>query len=272
MTDSSIAARIADAACITPRDTVLEIGPGAGSLTVELAGRAGRVLAVEIDRSIIPALRENIKGCDNVKIINEDFLKLELADFLQREAAHAEKGTGEGKLVAAANLPYYITTPIIMKILGENSGVHTCVFMVQKEVAERIAAKPGGKDYGALSVIVRYYAEPEILFNVPPHCFTPQPGVDSTVIRLAVRRSPVVNVLDREVFFKTVKAAFGQRRKTLANALANSGYFIFNKEEIIETLKNIGIGEKQRGETLSIMQFADLANSLCPLTIKRLKN
>jgi 16S rRNA (adenine1518-N6/adenine1519-N6)-dimethyltransferase len=161
-----------------------------------------------------------------------------------------------------ANLPYYITTPVIMKFLEEDLGMEILVFMVQKEVADRMTARPGTKEYGALSVAVQYYCVPSVLFTVPPHCFIPQPEVDSSVIRLDIHKKPPVELKSRELFFRTVKASFGQRRKTLLNALSNSGYFSQNKEEIREILNSIGIGENQRGETLTILQFALLSNSL----------
>jgi len=259
--NESVIKRIVDAAEINKDDLVIEVGPGIGNMTRELALRAGRVAAVEIDRHLIPALTENLTDFSNVLIINKDILKLDLKEFASGLAGTDEDGFQPSSIKVAANLPYYITTPIIMKFLEEDLGVDTMVFMVQKEVAERMAAKPGGKDYGALSVAVQYYAMPEKVFDVPPHCFIPQPDVDSSVVRLAVHKTPPVELLDRELFFKTIKAAFGQRRKTLLNALSNSKYFTSTKEEIKETLLKLGIEENRRGETLSIMQFAQLANS-----------
>lgn len=259
--DENIPRRIVEAAGVDSTDLVIEIGPGIGSMTRELAVKSGKVIAVEIDRHLMEALAENMKDFTNVKIINEDVMKLDMEKTISGEKEYDSFSPGRSAVKVVANLPYYITTPIIMKLLEENPGIDAMVFMVQKEVAERIVAKPGGKDYGALSVAVQYYSEPEILFNVPPHCFMPQPDVDSTVIRMAVRKSPPVTIKSKDIFFKTVKASFGQRRKTLVNALSNSGYFIEGKEEIKRILKNMGIDEKRRGETLTIMQFAELSNA-----------
>lgn len=262
LTDDGIVKRIVDAAEVTKTDLVIEVGPGIGSMTRELAERAGCVVAVEIDKHLIPGLQENLAEFRNILLLNQDILKVDLEKDILREAAERFPEFKPEAVKVVANLPYYITTPIIMKFLEEDPGITTMVFMVQKEVADRMAASPGGKDYGALSVAVQFYASPEKAFVVPPHCFIPQPEVDSAVVKLAVRKAPPVQLSDKEFFFKTVKAAFGQRRKTLVNALANSGYFQVNKEEIKSMLADAGIGENQRGETLSIAQFADLANAL----------
>lgn len=261
LTDERVVKRIVDAAGVSDTDLVIEVGPGIGSMTVELAARAGRVVAVEIDKHLIQALSENLKAFGNVKIVNENILDIDIKELISHNQKGRDPECKYDSVKVVANLPYYITTPIIMKFLEEDPGIDTMVFMVQKEVAERMAAKPGGKDYGALSVAVQYYAMPEKVFDVPPHCFIPQPDVDSSVVRLAVHKTPPVELLDRELFFKTIKAAFGQRRKTLLNALSNSGYFNMSKEEIKGILQKLGIEENRRGETLSIMQFAELANS-----------
>jgi 16S rRNA (adenine1518-N6/adenine1519-N6)-dimethyltransferase len=253
LTDNNIVKKIVDTAELTDSDTVIEIGPGVGSMTVELARQAKKVIAVEIDKRLIPALSENLDGFQNVQIINMDIMDADLKE-LQKEVQ-----TGELKVVA--NLPYYITTPIIMKLLEEDDSISLMVFMVQKEVAQRMVARPGGKDYGALSVAVQYYSKPEIAFDVSPHCFIPQPDVDSTVIKLKRNETPPVKLLDKKLFFKTVKASFGQRRKTLVNALYNSGIFHKTKEEIKEILMSLGIDENIRGEALSIDQFAELSNA-----------
>jgi 16S rRNA (adenine1518-N6/adenine1519-N6)-dimethyltransferase len=258
LTDDNIIRRIADSAELSNRDFIIEIGPGIGSMTKELASRAGWVTAVEIDKHLIPALSEELKEFSNVTIINNDVMKV---DFDEIFGSLKSNNKDFDSVKVVANLPYYITTPIIMRFLEENPGIDTLVFMVQKEVAERMAAKPGGKDYGALSVAVQYYSKPERVFDVPPHCFIPQPEVDSTVIRLKVLQEPEVNLINKDIFFKTVKAAFGQRRKTLLNALSNSQYFIETKEQIREMLNNLGIDENVRGESLTIMQFAQVANS-----------
>lgn len=260
LTDDTVIKHIADAADIRDTDLVLEIGPGLGSMTAELASRAGYVVAVELDRHLIPALDENLRGFKNVSILNKDILKLDIDSEVRKIPAIVESGFRPGAFKIVANLPYYITTPVIMELLERDISADRMVFMVQSEVAGRMTAMPGGKSYGALSVAVQYYSRPEKIFEVPPHCFIPQPGVYSSVVRLDIFDTPPVQLKDRELFFKTVKASFGQRRKTLVNALYNSGYFNMDKEEIKEILKNIGIGEMQRGETLSIMQFAELSN------------
>lgn len=262
LNDDSVVSRIVDAAEVGPEDLVLEVGPGIGSMTKELARRAGKVVAIEIDKHLMTALKENLSEFSNVEIVNEDILKVQISDIISRYLHQEVNGTTLKSVKVAANLPYYITTPIIMKFLEENPGIDAMVFMVQKEVAERMAAKPGGKEYGALSVAVQFYSQPEMVFNVPPHSFIPQPEVDSTVIKLRIHKTPPVQLLNRDIFFRTVKASFGQRRKTLVNALANSGYFNVSKEELKEIVVNKGIGENQRGETLSILQFAELANAL----------
>ncbi|OPZ93970.1 MAG: Ribosomal RNA small subunit methyltransferase A [Firmicutes bacterium ADurb.Bin419] len=255
LTDENVVARIVDTAEVTSDDLVMEIGPGIGSMTGELAKRAGKVVAVEIDRHLIPALKENLKEFSNLEIINEDIMKVNVKDITVNEQNMTMK--------VAANLPYYITTPIIMKLLEEENDLELMVFMVQKEVAQRMVAKPGGKDYGALSVAVQYYAQPERVFDVPPHCFIPQPEVDSTIIKLKKNKTPPVNLKDKDMFFKVVKASFGQRRKTLLNALTNFGGFNKSKEEIREILSALDINENARGETLTIEQFASLSNQFC---------
>ncbi|HHW47782.1 MAG TPA: 16S rRNA (adenine(1518)-N(6)/adenine(1519)-N(6))-dimethyltransferase RsmA [Clostridiaceae bacterium] len=259
--DNNIVRKIVDSAQISEGDMVIEVGAGIGNMTSEIASRAGKVIAIEIDRRLIGALTENIKPFNNVQIINNDILKLDI----KRDVLSAEN-TGSGGFVpenikVVANLPYYITTPIIMKFLEEAEGINMLVLMVQKEVADRMVAKPGGKDYGVLSVAVQYYSTPERIFDVPPGCFVPPPDVHSTVIRLRINKEPPVKVDDKEMFFKVVKAAFGQRRKTLLNALSNSGYFNLDKEKIKQILNNLGISENLRGEALSITQFALLSNS-----------
>ncbi len=259
--DDGVVRRIVESAGVSPQDIVIEVGPGVGSMTAELAARAGRVIAVEIDRHLIPALLENLTGFSNVEVINEDILKIDIDELIRTRTQDPGCAFKPGSVKVVANLPYYITTPVIMKFLEESTSINTFVFMVQKEVADRILAQPGTKDYGALSVAVQYYCKAEKVFDVPPHCFIPQPRVISTVVRLKAYKEPPVYVTDKKMFFRVVKASFGQRRKTLVNALYNSGYFNMNKEEIKEMLKNLGIDENRRGETLSIMQFAELANS-----------
>jgi len=252
LTDSNVVSRIVDTAEITEDDLVIEIGPGIGSMTGELASRAGRVIAVEIDKHLIPALEDNLKDFSNLEIINEDIMKVSVKAVTENRQ--------NMRLKVVANLPYYITTPIIMKLLEEDNDIELMVFIVQKEVAQRMVAKPGGKDYGALSVAVQYYAQPEKVFDVPPHCFIPQPEVDSTIVKLKKNKKPPVILKDKDMFFKVVKAAFGQRRKTLLNALANSEALSRSKEEVREILSAVNIDENTRGETLSMEQFAALAN------------
>ena len=260
--DDGIIKTIVDSAEINVNDLVIEVGPGLGSMTAELASRAGKVVAVEIDRQLIPVLKENLQGYSNVEIIQKDILKVDLRTEVPDVSDLIEKKYGGKKLKVVANLPYYITTPVIMRLLEQELPISNMVFMVQAEVADRMAAEPGGKEYGALSVAVQYYSKPKKLFNVSPESFIPQPGVESTVIKLEVYEVPPVHVENRDLYFKTVKAAFGQRRKTLVNALHNSGFFNISKEDIKEVLNKINISENQRGETLSIYQFAELANKL----------
>ena len=260
LTNSDILIGIAEAAELTSEDLVLEIGPGLGVLTAELAKAAGMVVAVEIDRRLIPALNENLKGYPNIYIINEDILKLNVEEVLAAVVAAKGGSFIPASLKIIANLPYYITTPIVMKLLESKIKAKAMVFMVQKEVADRMKAKPGGKDYGALSVAVQYYSSPSAVMEVPPQSFIPQPDVESTVVKLDIYEHPPVDLHDQDLFFCVVKAAFGQRRKTLVNALNNAGCFSLNKEQIKEMLEKMGIGENQRGETLSIMQYAQLSN------------
>ena len=260
LTDSNILMGIAEASELTKEDLVLEIGPGLGSLTAELAESAGMVVAVEIDKRLIPALNENLKEYSNINIINADIMKLNVAQELAAIVAAKGGGFSNAALKIVANLPYYITTPVVMKLLESGIEAKTMVFMVQKEVADRMKAKPGGKEYGALSVAVQYYSNPSVVMEVPPHSFIPQPDVDSNVVKLDIYSKPPVDLHDSELFFRVVKAAFGQRRKTLVNALNNAGYFSIDKEEIKKILINIGLDENQRGETLSLEQFAQLSN------------
>lgn len=261
LTDDSVVSKIVDSAEIGKEDLVIEIGPGLGTMTAELASRAGWVVAVEIDKHLIPVLERSLAEYGNISLINKDVLKVDFKKEVLEIAEEKLNGFKPEKIKIVANLPYYITTPVIMKLLEEQIPADLMVFMVQKEVADRMAADPGGKDYGALTVAVLYYSAPEKVFLVTPHCFIPQPGVDSSVIRLRMHKTPPVFLKDKDLFFKVVKAAFGQRRKTLPNALANSGFFGLTKEQIIELIKKQGIEENRRGETLSIMQFAELSNS-----------
>ncbi|NLW25857.1 16S rRNA (adenine(1518)-N(6)/adenine(1519)-N(6))-dimethyltransferase RsmA [Acetivibrio saccincola] len=254
LTDFNVVKKIVNTADVGQEDVVIEVGPGIGTMTLELAKRAKKVIAIEIDKRLIPALEDNLSGFSNVQIINMDIMKADI------NAITSEYDSSNIKVVA--NLPYYITTPIIMKFLEEDTKADMMVFMIQKEVARRIVAEPGTKDYGALSVAVQYYSKPEKAFDVPPHCFIPQPDVDSAVIKLIINKEPPVKLLDKGMFFKTVKCSFAQRRKTLINALYNTGGLNKSKEEIKEILKSMGVDENTRGEMLSIQQFAMLSNLL----------
>ncbi len=258
LNDDSIVKKIVDAAEIDSETLVLEVGPGIGSMTKEMAARAAGVVAIEIDRYLIPALNDNLSEYSNISIINKDIMKVDNEAIISE---YKEKYNAKNVMVVA-NLPYYITTPIIMKFLEEVKGIDKMVFMVQKEVAQRMVSRPGIKDYGALSVAVQFYSSPQIVFDVPPHCFIPQPEVHSTIIRLDILSEPPVKVLNKDMYFKLVKATFGQRRKTLVNALSNSGIFNKNKEQIKQILENMGLKDNIRGEVLSVEQFGELSNLL----------
>ncbi|MDD4188971.1 MAG: 16S rRNA (adenine(1518)-N(6)/adenine(1519)-N(6))-dimethyltransferase RsmA [Eubacteriales bacterium] len=255
--DGAVLQKIADAGNISSNDIAVEIGAGMGGLTTELAKRAERVLAVEIDTKLFGYLKNLFGNSENVKILNADIMKISLSD----EIAALSWDTGD-PIKVIANLPYYITTPVLMRMLEKNYKIKIMVLMMQKEVADRILAAPGTKTYGALTVAAGYYCSVRKITDVPPHCFVPQPGVTSSVLRFDVYEKPQVKLLDRDFFFRTVRAAFNQRRKTLLNALSNSENFNNSKEEIRNILSNEGIEENRRGETLSILQFANLSNSL----------
>lgn len=250
LTDESVLKKICNAAEIDGK-TVLEIGAGFGVSTSALATRAKKVVSLEIDSSLLPVLNETLAGFNNIEIINADFMKYDLAK-LQNEHL------GESYCVAA-NLPYYITTPILTKLIEEGSGIENIVVMLQKEVAYRMCAREGTKDYGAVSVFVQYYCKPEIVCHVPASSFVPPPKVDSSVLKLKVLNKPSVDVDDEKTFFKLVKASFAQRRKTLLNALSNSGLF-GNKEEIVSVLVEAGVEPDTRAERVSIEKFAICSN------------
>lgn len=245
--DARIVQGIVDAAEIKPGDRVLEIGPGIGTLTQGLAEAGAEVTAVELDKKLPAVLKETLKAYDNVTIVPGDILKVNIPEIM-----------GEGPFKVAANLPYYITTPILMTLLERRLPITHMVTMVQKEVAERMTAKPGSRTYGALSVAVQYYTEPEIVLDVPPRSFIPAPEVMSVVVSCRVRRKPAVDVQDEKLFFRVVKAAFGQRRKTLANALRGAG---FPKEQVRDALESAGIDPIRRGETLTLAEFGQLADA-----------
>lgn len=253
--DTHVLDKIISAAHITKEDMVLEIGPGIGTMTQYLAEAAGKVIAVEIDKNLIPILSDTLSEYQNVRIINEDVLKLDL-----RKLADEENGGKAIKVVA--NLPYYITTPIIMGLFENQVPVESITVMVQKEVADRMQTGPGSKDYGALSLAVQYYAEPYIVANVPPNCFMPRPKVGSAVIRLTRHKEPPVEVKDEKLMFDIIRASFNQRRKTLANGLNNSDKITCSKEIITEAIEKLGKGASVRGEALSLQEFASLSNDI----------
>lgn len=253
--DSHVLNKIIAGANVTGDDTVLEIGPGIGTMTQYLAEAARQVIAVEIDKNLIPILKDTLKAYDNVIIINDDILRLDICDL-------ANKYNGGRPIKVVANLPYYITTPIIMGLFESHVPIDNVTVMVQKEVAKRMEVGPGTKDYGALSVAVQYYARPYIVANVPCNCFMPRPNVDSAVIRLTCHEKPPVEVQDEHFMFRIVRAAFNQRRKTLVNALSNSPELSCSKEEIQNALGQMNLSLTVRGEVLTLEQFASLSNLL----------
>lgn len=255
LVDTHVLEKIMDAAEITKEDCVVEIGPGIGTMTQYLAERAKEVAAVEIDRNLIPILEETLADYQNVTILNEDILKVDLNRLVQ------EKNEGRPVKVVA-NLPYYITTPIIMALFENRVPLKSITIMVQKEVADRMQVGPGTKDYGALSLAVQYYAKPEIVAQVPPNCFIPRPGVGSAVIRLTRYDRPPVEVKDEELMFALIRAAFNQRRKTLANAVANASQLSFSREDVTTALEKMQLSPTIRGEALTLEQFARLADFL----------
>lgn len=257
--DANIIDKIIAAADLTAEDLVVEIGPGLGALTARTAQRAGRVLAVEVDRGLLPVLAETLDGAGNVEVVQGDALEVDF-DGLVEEKTGGIFGRSGKKYKLLANLPYYITSPLLMHLLLGRFNFSLLIVMIQLEVAARLVAEPGTGDYGALSVAVQYFTEPKKLFRVPRTVFFPSPGVDSAVVKLAVRLEPVVAVQDETLFFKVVRAAFGQRRKTLLNSLAGSGLG-FARETCLSALERAGIDPGRRGETLSLSEFASLTGS-----------
>lgn len=253
--DTHVLDKIIRSAEISSDDMVLEIGPGIGTMTQYLAQAAGKVAAVEIDKALIPILKDTLDGFDNVTVINEDILKVDVAELAERE-------NGGRPIKVVANLPYYITTPIIMGLFENHVPVKSITVMVQKEVAERMQVGPGTKDYGALSLAVQYYAKPYIVANVPPNCFMPRPRVGSAVIRLERYENPPVQADDEKLMFKIIRASFNQRRKTLANGLKNSPELDYTKEQIEDAIDSLGKGASVRGEALTLEEFAALSNNL----------
>ncbi len=251
--DPHVLDKIIGAAGVTKEDMVLEIGPGIGTMTQYLAEAAREVVAVEIDNNLIPILKETLAEYDNITVINEDILKVDIKTL-------AEEHNSGRPIKVVANLPYYITTPIIMGLFESNVPIDNITVMVQKEVADRMQVGPGSKDYGALSLAVQYYAEPYIVANVPPNCFIPRPNVGSAVIRLTRHKEMPVQVADPKLMFRLIRASFNQRRKTLQNGLNNAPDVSFTKEQIVAAIESLGVPATIRGEALDLQQFAQLAN------------
>ena len=258
--DDNILNGIVEAADITRDDTVLEIGPGLGALTGFLCRAAGKVIAVEVDKMLIPILKESLQDYDNLTLINDDILKVDIEQLIREYGL-----TDSGSVKVVANLPYYITTPIIMELLEKKRCIRSITVMVQKEVAERMQEGPGSKSYGALSLAVQYYSEPNYVMTVSRHCFLPKPDVDSAVIRLDIYPEPErpVQVTDPDKMFRIIRAAFNQRRKTLVNSIANAQNLFFTKDAVVKALTQMGKSETVRGEALSLADFARLSDLLC---------
>ena len=256
--DSNVLESIIRGAEITKDDFVLEIGPGIGTMTQYLCEAARQVVAVEIDKMLIPILEDTLSEYDNVEVINQDVLKVDIKSLAE------EKNNGK-PIKVVANLPYYITTPIIMGLFESGVPIDSITIMVQKEVADRMQTGPGSKDYGALSLAVQFYATAKVILNVSAICFMPRPNVDSAVIKLTRHKEPTVNVADEKLMFKIIRASFNQRRKTLVNGLKNSPELSFSKEQIVKTIEKIGKPETIRGEALTLEEFAELANAFTEL-------
>ena len=255
LVDSNVLENIIEKAGITKDDLVVEIGPGIGTMTQYLCESAREVVAIEIDETLIPILNYTLEDYDNVEVINDDALKTDIEKIVKKK-------NGGKPIKVVANLPYYITTPIIMGLLEGKAPIESITIMVQKEVAERMQTGPGSKDYGALSLAVQYYADANILMTVPASCFMPRPKVDSSVIKLDIYDKPPVDVCDEEMMFKIIRASFNQRRKTLVNGLKNASNLPFTKEEIEESIEKLGEDVRVRGEKLTLEQFAKLTNIL----------
>lgn len=251
--DPRILDKIIEAADITKDDCVLEIGPGIGSVTQQLIEHAGKVISIEIDKQLIPILEEQFGECENFRLVHNDVLKVDLAKLIEEESPGK-------KIKVVANLPYYITTPIIMGLLEHNLPIESITVMVQKEVADRLASGPGSKQYGAITVAMNYYCTTELVTDVPHNCFMPRPNVESAVIKLVLHDKPPVQVNSQVQLLRIIKAAFSQRRKTLLNTLMSNGGFNFPKDKFKEILDNSGIGATTRGETLSLEEFARLSD------------
>lgn len=253
--DGGVLEGIVEAAGVTDKDCVLEIGPGIGTLTQYLAEAAGRVVAVEIDKTLLPVLADTLSEYDNVTVINEDVLKVDIDRII-------EEYNERRPIKVVANLPYYITTPIIMKLFESGALIESITVMVQKEVADRMAAGPGNKDYGSLSLAVGFYAEANTVIDVPPSSFIPQPNVGSAVVKLTKYPEPKVNVKDAKYLFEIIRTSFNQRRKTLSNSLSNNASLGVSRDKVSAALVKMGIDERARGETLTLEQFAELSDIL----------
>ena len=253
--DTHVLDKIIRESGVTKDDCVIEIGPGIGTMTQYLCENAREVVAIEIDKNLIPILQDTLSSYDNVTVINEDVLKVDIKKL-------AEEKNGGKPVKVVANLPYYITTPIIMGLFESHVPIDSITIMVQKEVADRMQEGPGSKEYGALSLAVQYYAKPEIVANVPPNCFMPRPNVGSAVIRLTCHEKPPVEVNDEKFMFNIIRASFNQRRKTLVNGLGNAAFLPVTKEQVAEALEKMELSPTIRGEALSLEQFAELSNLL----------
>lgn len=260
LVDTRVLDKIIDAANITKDDFVLEIGPGIGTMTQILCEHARNVLAIEIDERCVSILRDTLSEYDNVEVLHGDILKQDIVELSKRY--NSEMNFTENPIKVVANLPYYITTPIIMGLFESHVPLKNVTIMVQKEVADRMKSEPGSKIYGALSLAVQYYAQPKIVANVSPNCFIPRPKVGSAVIKLECFLKPPVETVDEKLMFRLIRASFNQRRKTLQNGLANSSELTYSKDEVGKALERLGVAKNVRGETLSLEQFAELTNIL----------
>ena len=254
LVDERVLDKIVSAADINENDLVIEVGPGIGTLTQAMAKKAGKVVSVEIDKTLVPILGELLADYDNIEIINEDILKVDINELIEHHNGMNVK--------MAANLPYNITTPIIMNILEKHIPMESLTVMIQKEVAYRMNAKPSTKDYGSLSLVTQYYCEPYLVANVPQNCFMPRPNVDSAVIKLTILKEPRVNVKNEQFMFDFIKAAFSQRRKTLVNCIFSNGMLRLNKEELGKVLNELGYDERVRGESLTLEDYAKISDKM----------
>lgn len=254
LVDERVLDKIVSAADISENDLVIEVGPGIGTLTQAMAKKAGKVVSVEIDKTLVPILGELLADYDNIEIINEDILKVDINELIEHHNGMNVK--------MAANLPYNITTPIIMNILEKHIPMESLTVMIQKEVAYRMNAKPSTKDYGSLSLVTQYYCEPYLVANVPQNCFMPRPNVDSAVIKLTILKEPRVNVKNEQFMFDFIKAAFSQRRKTLVNCIFSNGMLRLNKEELGKVLNELGYDERVRGESLTLEDYAKISDKM----------